>query len=140
MNEDSWHSEDYSSGIQITREGAELTISPSFEGANIPYYDKKPEVVEARLSKISSKPIYRVRIHDSEARFAYVSDYTENCKLWKPIALACHMSEVYPDLVREHIVGTGLGIQCKTNFNEINKCDDIVRKLIIKASESSFLP
>jgi hypothetical protein len=127
----SWQSEGYSGGVQITRGGAELNIDPTFEGVSVPYYDQKPEIFEIPATKISSNVIVRIKDKNTENSYKYVSYYSEDCKQWQPLPLACHASDVVPDLVRENIVGTGLSIQCKANSVDVFNCDNLVTSLNI---------
>jgi len=125
----SWQGEGYSSGIQIARGGAELTISPTFEGVSVPYYDIKPEVVEISPTKISSKPIYRIKGQDSGVDYTYVSYYSEDCKQWEPLPVACHLSNVDSEKVG------GLEISCKATSSSVIECDNLLKNIDIIVTE-----
>ncbi len=117
--------------IEITRGGTTLTIQPVFEGVSVPYYGQKPEVYQLPSTKISAKPVHRIKNKETTGGYFYVNDYAEGegCKQWSPQPIACHMSNLSLEK------GEGLVISCQAAPETVANCDRLIMSLTVTVSE-----
>lgn len=113
-----------SSSFEVIRKNARVKIGPAFDGGGITY-DKIPEIYDFTNSKISPKPIYRIKSQDQSNIYFYVNYYAEGakgCSQHSPLPAACSMGGIEG-------LNTPLNVSCQADSVGVNECDDIVKTL-----------